>query len=57
MPGGVAAEWLTSTWMPTLPSPGSRCGAISWMQVHSISTTMKPVANTFGIAAISGDSG
>ena len=56
-PGGVAAAWLTSIWMPRLPSPGSRCGAINWIAVHSISTTMKPVANTFGMVAISGDSG
>src|SRR5215204_4003679 len=38
-PAGVAARWLTSTWVPRLPSPASRCGVSSWMQVHSISPT------------------
>src|SRR5262249_17182726 len=57
MPGGVAAKWLTSTCTPRLPSPGSRCGASNCVQAHSISTIMKPVANTLGIAEISGDSG
>src|SRR5262249_21476115 len=57
MPGGVAARWLTSTRTPRLPSPGSRCGASNCVQAHSISTIMKPVAKTLGIAAISGDSG
>ena len=49
MPGGVAARCETSTWVPRLPSPASRCGASNCAQVHSISTIMKPVANTFGI--------
>jgi hypothetical protein len=57
IPGGVAARWLTSTCTPRLPSPASRCGANSCAQVHSMSTIMKPVAKTRGMAAISGASG
>jgi hypothetical protein len=57
MPGGVAAAWLTLTWVPSEPSPASRCGSISCAQVHSINTIMKPVANTFGMLAMIADSG
>src|SRR5262245_32311506 len=49
MPGGVAALCETSMCTPKLPSPESRCGSRSCMQVHSISPTIKPVANTSGI--------
>src|SRR6185437_9943820 len=57
MPGGVAAAWLTLTCVPSEPSPASRYGPSSSAQAHSISTIMKPVANTFGIPAMTGDSG
>src|SRR5690348_3256298 len=39
-PGGVAAVWFTSICTPRLPSPASRCGAISCMHAHSIRPTM-----------------
>src|SRR6185437_1763866 len=50
MPGGVAALCETSICTPRLPSPVSRCGSRSCTQVHSIKPTMKPVANTVGMA-------
>jgi len=47
-----------STWMPRVISAGqSRCWFTSWMQVHSINPTRKPVARTWGMARKSGDSG
>ncbi len=50
-PGGVAAVWLRSTRTPTDCSCGqSRCGLSARMQVYSINPTMKPVANTTGMA-------
>src|SRR6478752_6004334 len=55
-PTGVAALCDTSICTPRLPSPGSRWGRSSCTQVHSMSPTMKPVANTSGISASSGDS-
>ena len=56
-PGTVAARCETSTWVPSEPSPASRCAAIKSAQAHSISTIMKPVANTFGMFAMMSDSG
>ena len=55
MPAGVADLCETSICTPRLPSPASRCGSRSCTQVHSISPTMKPVANTSGIAWSCGD--
>src|SRR6476469_2868715 len=55
-PTGVAALCDTSICTPRLPSRGSRWGRSSCTQVHSMSPTMKPVANTSGISASSGDS-
>ena len=55
-PTGVAALCDTSIWTPRLPSPGSRWGPSSCTQVHSMRPTMKPVANTSGMAESSGNS-
>src|SRR5579885_125935 len=50
IPGGVAASCEKSTCVPRLPSPSSRCSASNSRHTHSNRPTMKPVANTSGMA-------
>ena len=46
MPTGVAAEWATSRWVPTVLEPSSRKGATLVLAVASINAIMAGVANT-----------
>ena len=46
MPTGVAAEWATSRWVPTVLVPGSRCGATLLLAVASMRAIMAGVAKT-----------